>query len=218
MNAINELQHLTQKPGEYKAKPVKRAFIPKPGKAEKRPLGIPTLTDRAMQAVYLYSIDPLVEETSDANSYGFRPYPGAREATAKIRDLLGKDYSPNWLLDADIEKCFDRINHNWLLEHVPIVDREVLQTWLQAGVETGTGIELNGLGVPQGGVISPTLSNIALNGLEKCAQEEHIWCHDVRERKCISFATLTTLSLQERVEKFLIQLDPELKHSWNLEA
>lgn len=182
MNAINELQHLTQKPGEYKAKPVKRVFIPKPGKAEKRPLGIPTLTDRAMQAVYLYSIDPLVEETSDANSYGFRPYRGAREATAKIRDTLGKDYSPNWLLDADIEKCFDRINHNWLLEHVPIVDREVLQTWLRAGVETGTGTELIGLGVPQGGVISPTLSNIALNGLEKCAQECTVHMVPRRER------------------------------------
>jgi RNA-directed DNA polymerase len=171
MNAIKELHYLTQNPGEYKAKPVKRVFIPKPGKAEKRPLGIPTLTDRAMQAVYLYSIDPLVEETSDVNSYGFRPYRGTREAAAKIRDTLGKDYSPNWLLDADIEKCFDKINHKWLLEHVPIVDREVLDTWLRSGVETMTGTEPTGLGVPQGGVISPTLSNIALNGLERCAQE-----------------------------------------------
>ena len=170
INAISELQHYTQKPGEYKAKPVKRVHIPKPGKAEKRPLGIPTLLDRAMQAVYLYSIDPLVEETSDVNSYGFRPYRGAREAAAKIRDTLGKDYSPNWLLDADIEKCFDKINHDWLMEHVPIVDREVLETCLRSGATTGAGTEPTGVGVPQGGVISPTLSNIALNGLEKCAQ------------------------------------------------
>lgn len=164
--AISELQHLTQNPREYKASPVKRVFIPKPGKTEKRPLGIPTLVDRAMQAIYLYSIDPLVEEVSDDNSYGFRPYRGAREAMAKIRDTLGKDYSPNYLLDADIEKCFDKINHSWLVEQVPIIDKEVLESWLRSGVDTFGTREPTELGVPQGGVISPTLSNIALNGIE----------------------------------------------------
>lgn len=169
MRAIQELHHLTQNPNEYRARPVKRVFIPKPGKLEKRPLGIPVLSDRAMQAIYLYSIDPLIEETSDPNSYGFRPYRSAAEAAAKIRDTLGKDYSPNWLLDADIEKCFDKINHNWLLKHVPIVDRCVLDTWLQAGaIDT---IDMTPEGVPQGGILSPALSNIALNGIEKRAQE-----------------------------------------------
>lgn len=134
--AIEEMRHWTQNPSQYKAKPVKRLMIPKPGKTELRPLGISTLLDRAMQAVYLSSLDPIVEEQSDANSYGFRPYRASRDALAKLRDLLGKDYSPNWILDADIEKCFDKINHNWLLTNVPIVDKCVLVSWLQSGITT----------------------------------------------------------------------------------
>lgn len=171
--AIEEMRHWTQNPSQYKAKPVKRIMIPKPGKTELRPLGIPTLLDRAMQALYLSSLDPIVEEQSDANSYGFRPYRASRDALAKLRDILGKDYSPNWILDADIEKCFDKINHNWLLTNVPIVDKCVLTSWLQSGITTMDGSTMPTMeqGVPQGGVISPVLCNIALNGLETAAQQ-----------------------------------------------
>lgn len=143
--------------------------IPKPGKVEKRHLGIPTLIDRAVQAIYLSSIDPLTEETSDLNSYGFRSYRGTREAIVKLNTLLGRDHSPAWILDADIRKCFDTINHQWLLNNVPIGDKIVLESWLKSGVETLTGFQATTEGA-QGGVISPALCNITLNGMEHFVQ------------------------------------------------
>lgn len=183
LRAVEQLRNLTQNPNSYRALPVRRVEIPKPGnRAEKRPLGIPTLTDRAMQAVYLSSIEPLVEETSDANSYGFRPYRGAREAVAKLRNLLGKDYSPEWVLDADIQKCFDKINHDWLVQNVPIGDKAVLESWLKSGVAYNTNVTATVAGVPQGGVISPALANITLNGLEAAVKTATAGLVPKRER------------------------------------
>ena len=162
IKAIKQLNYITQNPNLYRAHPVRRVEIPKPGKAEKRPLGIPTLIDRAVQAVYLSSIDPIAEETGDENSFGFRPYRGAREAIIKRNTLLGRDHSPTWILDADIRKCFDTINHQWLLDNVPIGDKAVLESWLKSGVETLSGLEATTSGVP----LSPALCNITLNGIE----------------------------------------------------
>ena len=183
LSAVEQLRNLTQNPNSYRALPVRRVEIPKPGnRAEKRPLGIPTLTDRAMQAVYLSSIEPLVEKTSDANSYGFRPYRGAREALAKLRNLLGKDYSPEWVLDADIQKCFDKINHDWLVQNVPVGDKAVLESWLKSGVAYNTNVTATVAGVPQGGVISPALANITLNGLEAAVKIATAGLASKRER------------------------------------
>lgn len=167
MDAIQQLRYWTENPKLYKAKPVRRVMIPKPKQPlEKRPLGIPAMIDRAMQEVYRMSLDPIVEETSDPNSYGFRKYRGCRDAMAKLAGSLDRSFCAQWVLDADIEKCFDRINHEWLVDKVPIVHRQVLISWLKSGVKPFGQVEYSDNGTPQGGTISPLLCNVCLNGLE----------------------------------------------------
>lgn len=169
LEALLELKEAVHLPKKYVASPVKRVYIPKPNSCEKRPLGIPTMIDRAVQAVYHLAVDPIVECQSDANSYGFRPYRSAQDAVTRIRTLLDKRSSPEWVLDADIAKCFDTISHDFLLEHTPMCDKDVLRQMLTSGAVDGGAKFETTMGTPQGGVISPLLCNVALNGLEKAA-------------------------------------------------
>jgi RNA-directed DNA polymerase len=167
--AIQKLKDVVTTPSTYKAKPLKRVEIPKPGTNEKRKLGIPTLMDRAVQAVYNFAVDPIVESTSDKNSFGFRRKRSTHNAIAALRSHLDKKTAPRWVLEADIVKCFDRINHEFLMNHTPICDKAVLRQWLKSGVWNGKITEETAEGTPQnsGGIISPTLCNVALNGLER---------------------------------------------------
>lgn len=171
--AIIRLSKIVQNPYEYKAKPLKRVLIPKPGSktGEMRPLGIPTLDDRMVQAVYHLAIDPIVEQNSDINSFGFRKFRSTQDAVNYLRNYLDKSYSPRWVLEADISKCFDKIDHNFLLNHTPICDKHILKEWLKCGVLAERIWKSTDEGTPQGGIISPTLCNIALNGLEKVIKE-----------------------------------------------
>jgi RNA-directed DNA polymerase len=165
--AILELQAITRQPKAYKASPVRRVMIPKPGTSEMRPLGIPTMIDRAVQAVYHMAVDPIVELQSDPNSYGFRKYRSTHDAITTLRTLLDKPHSAKWILETDVAKCFDKIDHKFLMENTPIADKCVLEQWLRSGVMYQGKFSDITEGTPQGGIISPMLCNVALNGMEK---------------------------------------------------
>jgi len=124
------------------------------------------MKDRAQQALWAMALNPVVETCSDPVSYGFRPYRGSWDAHAQIRVLLSRKNSPQWVLDAHIQKCFDSISHEWLLENTPM-EKGVLHSWLRSGFLEGGELFPTEAGTPQGGVISPILSNHALNGLQE---------------------------------------------------
>ena len=152
-----------------KASPVKRVWIPKPGKIEKRPLGIPTIQDRAKQALAKLALEPEWEAKFEPNSYGFRPGRSSHDAIEAI--FLNLRYDVDKLVyDADIRKCFDKINHEALLTKLntfPLMEKQIT-AWLQAGVmDEYANIKRDTMGTPQGGVISPLLANIALHGMEE---------------------------------------------------
>ncbi|BAZ36735.1 reverse transcriptase [Calothrix sp. NIES-4101] len=149
-----------------KVNPTRRVWIPKPGKDEKRPLGIPTMKDRALQALTLQALEPEWEARFEPNSYGFRAGRSCHDAIEAIFNCIR--YKPKFVLDADIASCFDRIDHSALLKKLstsPTIRRQI-RAWLKAGVIDGKQLFPTSEGTPQGGTNSPLLANIALHGME----------------------------------------------------
>ena len=150
-----------------KARATRRVMIPKPGKAEKRPLGIPTMADRALQCLVKLALEPEWEARFEENSYGFRPGRSVHDAIGAI--YISINHKPKYVFDADISKCFDRIDHKVLLYKLNTFRalRRQVKSWLKAGYILDHQWESTHAGTPQGGVISPLLANIALHGLEQ---------------------------------------------------
>ena len=161
---MNAALSLTDK--GYKASPLRRGFIEKKGKKAKRPLGIPTMYDRAMQALYALSLDPVSEVTADHHSFGFRKGRCCQDACEYMFADLARAVSPKWVLEGDIRGCFDNISHDWLVANIPM-DKSILKQFLKAGFVFKGELFPTDDGTPQGGVISPILANMALDGMEK---------------------------------------------------
>lgn len=161
--AVNWLKN--QNWNTYKCEPIKRVYIPKINTSEKRPLGIPTIRDRAVQTLWNYILDVHQEHNADPRSFGFRIGRSAKQAISYIWLNTSGAQQKRLILSVDIKKAYDSVLHQWIIDNMPI-NTNVVKTWLKAGVVYKGKYSETTLGVPQGGPISPTIFNIVMNGIE----------------------------------------------------
>jgi RNA-directed DNA polymerase len=167
----------------FKAMPVRRVYIPKRGSSTKRrPLGIPVILDRCHQARVVNALEPEWEARFEPKSYGFRPGRGCHDAIQAVFEVAkGKSPRRPWVLDADLAGAFDRIAHDHIQTMIGTFPaREMIRAWLKAGVVEQGRLHRTEDGVPQGGVVSPVLLNIALDGMEQAAGVRYLSTGSIR--------------------------------------
>jgi RNA-directed DNA polymerase len=201
-------------------------YIPKAGNStERRALDIPTMTDRAMQALYLHALDPIAETLADPNSYGFRKERSTADAIDQCHIVLSNRGGARWILEGDIRSCFSTISHEWLEAHIPM-DKTILHRWLKAGFMHQHVLHPTEEGAPQGGICSPVLANLTLDGLERRLRERYPKATSISSKAkvnliryaddfCVTGASKELLEREVRplVESFLrergLELSPE---------
>jgi RNA-directed DNA polymerase len=157
---------------KYVAKPLRRVYIEKYGSKKKRPLGIPTMYDRAIQSLYALALEPIAEATGDRTSFGFRKFRSTHDACEQVFVCLCREKSPEWILEGDIKGCFDNISHQWLLDNIPM-DKSILKQFLKAGYVFDSHLFPTDAGTPQGGIISPILANMTLDRIGEILADKY---------------------------------------------
>ena len=193
---------------QYRSKPLKRVYIPKPGSDKMRPLSIPTIYDRTMQALYAMSLQPWAETTADRTSFGFRKGRSAQDACVYVFSCLSQKNRAEWVIEGDIRGCFDNISHEWLMNNIPI-DKEVIKQFLWSGFVHENTLFPTESGVPQGGLVSPILANMTLDGLGTILES----MYKGRKVNYIRYADdfLITAETRELAEEIIETVRPFLK-------